>query len=202
MTHTSTDNDTDTVSNSVRIIKQNCKHKNCVEKTPTKNFEKINKKEERKQMPSIVPKSVHIPTLNEVESFFQQNNYSLAEAKKFFYYNQGKSWMLTDKAPITNWQAVAHKWMLNTTTHNKQQPKERNIETELQYLYEIFLQRSPITKFITTEHFDHLQLQLTEAIKNETIQYRVNQLEGTNQYSEIRLLQCYLGKEENTMLLA
>jgi hypothetical protein len=55
-------------------------------------------------------------TLQQVMAFFTENNYPAPEAKKFFYYNQGKNWMLSNNIPITDWQSVAHKWMLNIKT--------------------------------------------------------------------------------------
>src|SRR5437868_13706457 len=38
-----------------------------------------------------------IITLAELETFFRENNYPAIEARKFFYYNEAKGWMLNEK---------------------------------------------------------------------------------------------------------
>ncbi len=60
------------------------------------------------------------PTLPEVETFFNQQNYPAAEAKKFFLYNQGKAWMFSPGLRIQDWQSLAHKWMLNDASSERQ----------------------------------------------------------------------------------
>ncbi|MEO6671132.1 MAG: hypothetical protein ABIN36_16740, partial [Ferruginibacter sp.] len=152
-------NDTVLVPNMGRYyIKQNNKHINSVQKTPTKIFNKnlnisnaINGfvrvansvLEATKNVPlpfgegsGVGPVPLPfgeglgvgpgegpgvrlLPSKQEVESFFHQNNYPSTEAAKFFYYNNGKAWMLTDKIPIKDWQSLAHKWMLNENPKNK-----------------------------------------------------------------------------------
>lgn len=127
MTATSPKNDTVLVPDMGRnYIKQNNKTVNSVCKTPTQIFNKnlkiskaVNafvrgtKITEMTNPP--LSAGVRRPTKSEVETFFRENNYPIPEAKKFFYYNHGKGWMLTDRIPITNWQSLAHKWMLNET---------------------------------------------------------------------------------------
>lgn len=49
-----------------------------------------------------------------VEEYFREQNFPIPEAQKFFYYNQGRGWMLTSTLPMQNWQAFAQKWMLNS----------------------------------------------------------------------------------------
>lgn len=111
----------------------------CVKNTPTQIFEKnknlenaISKlagtnctNEDQKQRPPHVPNSVQVPekvilpgskimvSLPQVEIYFQENSFPIPEAQKFYYYNQGRGWMLTDILPIKDWQALAQKWMLN-----------------------------------------------------------------------------------------
>jgi hypothetical protein len=69
------------------------------------------------------------PTLPEVEAFFRKQGYPLPEAQKFFYYNQGKAWMISETLPVTDWQSIAHKWMLNTKT------QKQNNNDRTQYLH-------------------------------------------------------------------
>lgn len=60
------------------------------------------------------------PTKIEIANFFRENNYPISEAAKFFYYNQSKAWMLTDKIAIKYWQSLAHKWMLKENEQSTQ----------------------------------------------------------------------------------
>ena len=111
----------------------------CVKNTPTQIFEKNKNLEtaiaklagsnhtisKQKEPPPHVSNSVQMPekgvqpcnkimvSLPQVEIYFQENCFPIPEAKKFFYYNQGRGWMLTDIVPIKDWQALAQKWMLN-----------------------------------------------------------------------------------------
>ena len=62
------------------------------------------------------PKGIIIPDLKSVEEFFVKNNFPFHEAKKFFYYNQGRKWMINSSTPIGDWQAMAHTWMFR---HNE-----------------------------------------------------------------------------------
>ncbi|MCU7552854.1 hypothetical protein OCK74_27290 [Chitinophagaceae bacterium LB-8] len=141
-------NDTRQVSKVVLLYKHiNFKQLNSVCNTPTKKNNKKNVdkksnnissathsgKEQKENVLPRVPKSVHVPTassskvgekrmvptLQEVEDFFRQHNYPHPEAKKFFYYNQGKAWMISESLPVTDWKPIAHKWMLNTKTQKQ-----------------------------------------------------------------------------------
>jgi hypothetical protein len=62
----------------------------------------------RQGLPGIVK-------LAELETFFQEHKYPVIEARKFFYYNEAKGWMLNEKAMITDWKSLAHKWMLKAS---------------------------------------------------------------------------------------
>lgn len=159
LTATGPKNDTVLVPNMGRnYIKQNNKHINSVQNTPTKIFNKnisiSNAINGFVRVPNLVlnQKSVSplsggelvpaigregqgerlLPSKQEVQTFFMQNNYPSSEATKFFYYNQSKAWMLTDKIPIKDWQSLAHKWMLNekkslkATTSNLQNNNDKN----------------------------------------------------------------------------
>lgn len=57
-----------------------------------------------------------IPHQNEIEEFFKSENHSLVEARKFFNHFQSIGWKVGGKAPLTDWQAAARKWMLNDHT--------------------------------------------------------------------------------------
>ena len=53
-------------------------------------------------------------TLSEVEEFFKLNNYPNSEANKFFNHYKAIGWKIKGITPIEDWQAAAHKWMLNS----------------------------------------------------------------------------------------
>lgn len=56
-----------------------------------------------------------------VEEYFREQNFPIPEAQKFFYYNQGRGWMLTSTLPMQDWQAFAQKWMLNSANQKNNQ---------------------------------------------------------------------------------
>ena len=129
-------NGTHSVPKVGHIIKQvNYIQTNSVlENTHTENPKKNNEEKEEKKLPAAGSNPVQqnptpqhglyqageeggrmlVPTFSEIELFFQRNGYPVSEAQKFWLYNRGRGWMLSDNAPIWNWQPLAHKWMLNT----------------------------------------------------------------------------------------
>jgi hypothetical protein len=150
------------------------------------------------------------PTLQQVEEFFTQKNYSLTEAHKFFHYNQAKNWMLTEELPITDWKALATKWILNLSPAGGggQRPgvdhgtksKPQNMHETIQQLYELYLKGEKINKFILPEFADHLKLEITHAVNQEAIQRRINQLSGSNERSTLALWTAYMKEDPNDEL--
>lgn len=195
----STNFDTSTVSKMGHSYKPNNKKQNSVSDTPTKIFETNDELNEKINNLAGVPKLRHGapeqiagPALVHVENFFRKNKYSLKEARKFFYYNQGKNWMLTEKLAITDWKALALKWMINT---KEKEEEVMDIDISIQYLYERFLEGERINKLLLPEFADHLQLEITAAIKQEALQRRLNQLSGSNENSNIKLWQAYMNEQ-------
>jgi hypothetical protein len=188
----STNFDTGTVAKLRHSINKTNNKQNGVAKTHTKIFDKNRKINE--EINHLAGVSNLRPTIEEVEDFFKQNNASPTEAHKFFYYNQGKNWMLTEKLPVTDWKALAHKWMLNNTSRSKSKPKPQslNMNEAIQQLYDLYLKGEKVNKYILPEFADHLQLQITEEIKQEAIQRRINQLSGSNEASENNLWTAYM----------
>jgi hypothetical protein len=196
LTDAGINNDTPQVPNSGHYIKPN-NLKNSVGHTPTKNEKMESGKENNSAQ--HVPKLRHV-SLQEIEEFFQANNYGSDEAKKFFYYNQSKNWMLTDKIPICDWKSLAHKWMLNDKEVNTEHVRDDNEQT-IQYLYERFLEGERINKYLLPQYADHLELQVTEAIYKEAIQRRLNQLSGSNENSKQHLWKAYMSEDFTNDLL-
>ena len=196
--------DTGTVPNMGHLIKH--KQINSVCKTHTSVFEKnkkiqdaINNPPFRDQEENGTPRvanSVQVPTLSDVEEFFRSNKYPLKEARKFFYYNKGKAWKLPGNLPIADWKSLAHKWMLNSGDLFQVPANAEDVQENIQKLYEKFLKGEQIAKEILPQYADHLHLEITDAMKSEAIQRRINQLSGSNENAHNKLLQAYLSKDD------
>jgi hypothetical protein len=151
---------------------------------------------------------IDLPSLIQVESFFQENNYPSCEADKFFHYNQSKSWMLTENFQVRDWQSLAHKWMLNahsskaedSTQSSNHKNHSSDVRGEVQSLFSQYLSGKNISKLILPRHSDELQLTLTEEILNLAKQRRMNQLSGSNERSELDLLHAYTSNENHQLL--
>lgn len=113
LTNTSRKSDTAKDPQLGRNIKLNDKHINSVCKHTSAKNEKMKW--------NTIP---DIPNLTQVEKFFQAQNHELEEARKFFWFNQAKNWILTGQTPISDWKAVAQKWILNLQSN--QHAKDSN----------------------------------------------------------------------------
>jgi hypothetical protein len=207
----STDFDTGTVPKMGHNIKH--KHFNKTEsKQPAqKIFDKNEKLSEGINDLASVPNSVHdtersrsanIPTLSEVEEFFKSTNYPDTEAKKFFNHYKAIGWKIKGITPIEDWQAAAHKWMLNAGKFEAAKPdKNASPAKDLQYLFERFQEGQQVFKFILPEHFTELNLELTEETMQQAWTERIDQLTGTNQHSLNQLWDAYLQSNENNDLV-
>jgi hypothetical protein len=60
------------------------------------------------------------PLLLEVQNFFKANAWPVLEAEKYFNHYQSNGWLVGGKTPMSDWQASATKWMLNSTEFKKQ----------------------------------------------------------------------------------
>ena len=117
----------------------------------TKNFEEINnsdlkneieekeKSSAKKEKEFIVTSSiVEKPTIEEVKTYFQENNFPEQEAQKFFNYFKSVGWLVGGKTPMVDWQAAAQNWMINAPKFisNAEQPnraKQLNTSTDKDY---------------------------------------------------------------------
>ena len=202
LTGTGTDFDTGTVPK----MGHNIKHKlfKTEGKTPAqKIFNKNENLSEALNNLGGVPNSVHINvTLSEVEVFFTQQNYPAEEAKKFFNHYKSIGWKIKGITPIEDWQAAAHKWMINAGKfENKKQEQQLVAANDIESLYKQFLAGHNIFKLITQVHFEELKLELTDEIMQHAWQARTNQLNGSNQNSVLKLLQAYQDNKENDPFL-
>ncbi|MDK2772771.1 MAG: transcriptional regulator [Flavobacterium sp.] len=117
----------------------------------SKNFEEINnsdlknedvekeKSSAKKEKEFIVTSSaVEKPTIENVKSYFQENNFPEQEAQKFFNYFKSVGWLVGGKTPMVDWQAAAQNWMINAPKFisNAEQPnraKQLNTTTDKDY---------------------------------------------------------------------
>jgi hypothetical protein len=120
----------------------------------TKNFEEIknfqlkneNLKEEKssakkEEKEFVVTSSiVEKPKLEEIKSYFQENNFPELEAQKFFNYFSSNGWLVGGKTPMVDWQAAAQNWILNsinfkdnTTNSPPNRAKHLNTGTDKDY---------------------------------------------------------------------
>ena len=132
-------------------------------KNNTKNFEEINnsvlkngtedekekKLREKKKSISDSPTQIEInhklggkgfvePNLNEIKTYFLENNFPEQEAQKFYNYFSSVGWLVGGKTPMINWQAAAQNWIINAPKFisNAEQPnkaKHLNTTTDKDY---------------------------------------------------------------------
>jgi len=109
----------------------------------TKNFEEINnsnlENENSKEEKSSAKKEEKLhPLIEEVKTYFQENNFPEQEAQKFFNYFKSVGWLVGGKTPMVDWQAAAQNWMINAPKFisNAEQPnkaKHLNTTTDKDY---------------------------------------------------------------------
>jgi hypothetical protein len=83
-------------------------------------------------------KSFVEPNVNEVKTYFLENNLPEQEAQKFFNYFKSVGWLIGGKTPMVNWQAAAQNWMINapkfiSNTEQPTRPKQLNTTTDKDY---------------------------------------------------------------------
>jgi hypothetical protein len=103
------------------------------------------KKEEREINEFVIPSAVEVthseksnPVIEEVKTYFQENNFPEQEAQKFFNYFKSVGWLVGGKTPMVDWQAAAQNWMLNAPKFisNAEQPnraKQLSTTTDKNY---------------------------------------------------------------------
>lgn len=109
----------------------------------SKNFEEINnsnlENENSKEEKSSAKKEEKLhPLIEEVKTYFQENNFPEQEAQKFFNYFKSVGWLVGGKTPMVDWQAAAQNRMINAPKFisNAEQPnraKQINTTTEKDY---------------------------------------------------------------------
>ena len=73
------------------------------------------------------------PIIDEVKSYFLQQNFPELEANKFFNYFSSVGWLVGGKIPMVDWQAAAQNWMLNAIkfkSYEKPPDRAKHLNTE------------------------------------------------------------------------
>jgi len=78
--------------------------------------------------------------VNEVKTYFLENNLPEQEAQKFFNYFKSVGWLVGGKTPMVNWQPAAQNWIINSVNFNHNtnttptnRPKQLNTTTDKDY---------------------------------------------------------------------
>jgi hypothetical protein len=198
VSHTSPDIDTDTVPHLGQNIKPNISKQR---ETPTPTFNQQRSVKRKEETGADLSTGYNLPSaLAEVKEYFQQKGYATSEANKFYNHYKSLGWKIQGKAPIEDWKALVEKWMENAKHwpgQQQQQIQEKDIGKEIQYLYESWKEGKNIIHQLSQNHFEYLQLQLTDEIKTIAKAERIKQLSSSNQYSDQQLLQAYNSKQQN-----
>lgn len=102
--------------------------------------EKEKKFREKKKEFFVTSSVVEKPTIEEVKTYFQANNFPELEAQKFFNYFSSVGWLVGGKIPMIDWQASAQNWIINSVNFNHNtdttptnRPKHLNTTTDKNY---------------------------------------------------------------------
>lgn len=140
--------------------------------------------------------------LSEVEAYFQERQYPKEEAIKFYNHYKALGWKIQGKTPIADWKPLVEKWMTNAKKwENKKQQPAGSPETEINFLYDSFLEGKKIFQHITASHFNQLKLQLNDEVMQQARQERIREVTGTNRHSTNQVWQGYLTGDENNDLV-
>lgn len=182
--------------------------------TPSKIFKKNDKIQKAVNDFGGVANSVHsellteIPPLDEIQHHFFNHNYPSEEATKFYNHYKALGWRIQGKTPITDWKPLVEKWMANANKWNTTGSKaviantaKQSPATEINFLYESFLDGKKIFHHIATDHFDQLNLSLDDEVMIQARQQRINDVSGTNQHSINEIWKAYLTGDDNNAIV-
>ena len=131
--HTSINNINNTNNKTYIEGKNQAQKSNEVSFDSLKNQKYLNQNEltpEKAKRKKVAPKKEKVfvpPLLEEAVEFFKTEQYPEVEAKKFFYHFESNGWKVGGKAPMKNWYAAAHNWMLNATRYESD-PKSNPVK--------------------------------------------------------------------------
>ncbi|MFV8344657.1 transcriptional regulator [Flavobacterium sp. ZB4P13] len=122
------------ISNNLKIVNLDEQAKNYeIEDDILKNVdtEKKEKSSAKKEKANFVTSSVSSraqsreekPTIEDVKTYFQEQNFPELEAIKFFNYFSSNGWLVGGKTPMVDWQAAAQNWILNAPKFISNEPQ-------------------------------------------------------------------------------
>ena len=82
--------------------------------------------------PGTIPeKLLPKPTIEEVLTYFREQNFPELEASKFFNYFASIGWLVGGKTPMADWHAAARNWMINAPkfTTNERTDRTKSLDT-------------------------------------------------------------------------
>lgn len=92
---------------------------------------------QKKEKSSVKKEKVNVPTIEEVKTYFLEQNFPELEAIKFFNYFSSNGWLVGGKTPMVDWTAAAQNWILNAnkfnTNENPNRAKHHNTVTDKDY---------------------------------------------------------------------
>jgi len=91
----------------------NLRERNHGEIDVQQNLYKISKEKKLREKENADISLPPPPTLAEVISYFDQNDFPEIEANKFFNYFKSIGWLVGGKTPMADWKAAVQNWMLN-----------------------------------------------------------------------------------------
>jgi hypothetical protein len=95
------------------------------QKETVKHIREVFSRPEEKPPESIFPNPSAIPQLQEVLTYFSEQDFPALEANKFFNYFQSIGWLVGGKTPMADWPAAARNWMLNAPNYVKNERTDR-----------------------------------------------------------------------------
>jgi hypothetical protein len=98
------------------------------EQAQNANQNSDNRKEEKRKKVAPKKEKETVPrNLSAVIAFFQAENSTEIEAKKFYNHFESNGWKVGGKSPMKDWQAAARNWMLNCANFApKSKPTSQN----------------------------------------------------------------------------
>lgn len=95
------------------------------------NLSLKNEPKEEKEKKLRKKKKDSNPTIENVKSYFLQQNFPELEAQKFYNYFSSIGWLVGGKIPMVDWPAAANNWMLNAPKFisNEQTDRIQQLDT-------------------------------------------------------------------------
>jgi hypothetical protein len=114
--------------------------KNQIEKSRQKDVDDFVIPSDPETSGKVSPLKKATPSIEEIKTYFLENNFPELEAQKFFNYFTSVGWLVGGKTPMINWQAAAQNWIINSVNFNNNteitqtnRPKHLNTSTDKNY---------------------------------------------------------------------